>query len=187
MDRGADAQWIAEIRKSRNAPALLVQVNLDDVSICSTDAWASISWDGHTYQMNGHFLSVQGLSESFDMSIPTVTLSYSGVDQSWIAIALEKPLIDRQVVIYKAFINYADHQLIGTPVCIFSGRLTGDIEIADDPSGGCTVTAKVSSEFADFLRAPGRMTNNNDMKRYFPNDNSFKFVTNKNPDVVWGA
>ncbi|MBF0185471.1 MAG: hypothetical protein HQM06_13955 [Magnetococcales bacterium] len=188
MDRGANAAWLEEIMKSRNAPALLVEVHFDDGVVRTTDAWSTIVWNGHSYLMMGDFLSISGLSETFDMTIPSVSMTFSGINQSWIAIVLEKPLIDRQVVVYKAFVDYEAHALIGEPVCIFEGRLTGDTTIDDDPlSGTCTVTVRASSEFADFMRRPGRMTNHNDMQIFFPGDNGFKMTANKNPGVQWGS
>ncbi|MBF0583293.1 MAG: hypothetical protein HQL80_03545 [Magnetococcales bacterium] len=187
MDRGADAAWIAEIMKSSSAPALLVEVHFDDGVIRGTNAWSPIVWQGNTYLANGHFLEIEGISESLDMTIPTVTINVSGVDQSWIAILLAKEYIDRKVLIYKAFVNYSAGVLIGTPVIIFDGRMD-NISLADDPANAsCVISIAVSSHFVDFRRTPGRRTNHNDQQIYYPGDNGFKLVTNINRGVMWGA
>ena len=186
MDRGADSIWIAEIMKASNVPVLLVETHFDDGVIYLTNAWRSIVWGGNTYTANGHFLAVQGLSETFDMTIPNVTISLSGVDQSWIAVLLTKQAIDRQIIIYKAFVNYATSALVGAPVVLFDGRIDF-LSLTDSPADGKSeITVSASNQFVDFNRSPGRHTNPNEQRIFYPSDKGFDMVTNVNPGTKWG-
>ncbi len=186
MDRGASADFIAEILKSSNQPVYLVEVWFDDGTIRMTDAWISVQWNANSYTANGQFLGFSGLSESSDMSIPNVTVQVSAVDQVWISIALSKPYIDRRIAIYKAFLDYRQ-AVISNPLLIFDGRIDA-MEISDDPTGGtCTIAVTASSQWVDFQRTPGRHTNDQEEQIWFPGDRGFQFVTNINQQIKWGA
>ncbi|MEO5331313.1 MAG: hypothetical protein H7839_04765 [Magnetococcus sp. YQC-5] len=188
MDRGADQTWIAEIMRSSNAPVLMVEVHLDDGVGRRTDAWRNIVWGGNIYYATGHFLEVQGISETFDMSIPNVSVQLSGVDQEYIATILLKQFIDRRIVIRKAFIDYSTNALLGNPVIVFDGRMD-EINLNDSPlEGKCVLTLSASSQFADFMRRPGRHTNPNEQRIYFPGDKGFDMVSNPvKKGMTWGG
>lgn len=186
MDRGASAGFVAEILKSRNQPVYLVEVWFDDGTIRMTDGWINVLWGGNTYTANGYYLGFSGLSETNDMTIPNVTVQVSAVDQTWIAIALSKPYLDRRIAIYKAFLDYT-MAVISNPLLIFDGRID-TMEISDDPGHGtCTIAVSASSQWVDFQRTPGRHTNDDEEQIWYPGDRGFQFVTNINQQIKWGA
>ena len=45
----------------------------------------------------------------------------------------------------------------------------------------------VGSQWVDFQRTPGRHTNDPEEQIWFPGDRGFKFVTNINQQIKWGA
>ncbi len=186
MDRGASAAFITEILKSSNQPIYLVEAWFDDGTIRMSDAWVNVVWGGNTYTANGYFLGFSGLSETSDMTIPNVTVQVSAVDQTWIAIALSKPYIDRRIAVYKAFLDYTQ-ALISSPLLMFDGRID-TLEISDDPGhGSCTIAVSASSQWVDFQRTPGRHTNDDEEQIWYPGDRGFQFVTNFNQQIKWGA
>lgn len=185
-NRGASAGFISEITSQKSAPCYLVDVWLDNGTVSMTDAWVGISYDGRTYTANGHFLGFTGLSEHFDMTIPSVSLSISAVDQVWIARVLSQPYIDRRVTIFKAFLDYTSLALISSPVLIFDGRMD-TMNIQDDPeSGTCSVNGSASSQWSDFQRTPGRHTNDAEQQVFYPGDRGFEFAAQLNKDIKWG-
>lgn len=186
MNRGASAEFIAEILKSTSSPCYLVDVWFDAGTVSMTDAWLNIVYDGRTYTANGHYMGFAGLSEHYDMTIPTVTLTISGVDQTWIARVLSQPYIDRRVTIFKAFLDYTTLALIASPVLIFDGRMD-TMSIQDDPSAGtCTVSGTASSQWSDFQRTPGRHTNDTEQQIFYPGDRGFEFSAQLNQNMKWG-
>jgi hypothetical protein len=186
-DRGLSAAYLTELLQSRNQPCYLVQAQFDDISYYLTDAWRDIVWNGATWVANGQFLDFDGLTETYDMQIPRVTVSVSAVDQSWIAIGLSKPYLGRPLRIYKALIDYTQ-AVITSPGLIFEGRMDG-FTIQDDPMAGkCQLVMEVSSQWADFQRMPGRHTNHQDEQIFFPGDDGFKFVAGlANLNLTWGG
>lgn len=212
MDRGASSAFLTELLKSKSEPCWLVEVYFDDGTIRMTDAWRDIVWgaeiwfndinlyfnnntiawnrknypQGNTYVAQGHFLGFSGLSETLDMRIPTVNLSLSAVDQTWIAIALTKQYIDRRLVIYKAFIDYVNG-VVSSPVIVFDGRMDG-MPISDDPDAGkCIITVSATNQWSDFERRPGRHTNDQEQQILFSGDKFFEFSSQINKQSKWGA
>ncbi|HEY3432554.1 MAG TPA: hypothetical protein VGK09_08400 [Rhodocyclaceae bacterium] len=185
--RGFSPVFLAELLQSRNQPVYLVQEQFDDISYYQCDAWRDISWNGNTWKANGHFLDFQGLTESYDMQIPRVTVSISAVDQTWISISLTKPYIGRPIRIYKALLDYT-MSVITSPGLIFEGRMDG-LSIEDDPQAGkCALVMECSNQWADFDRKPGRHTNHQDQQVFFPGDTGFQFVPGlANLNLSWGT
>jgi len=187
MSRTVTPAFLAELLKSRNEPCYLIEVYFDSVTYRMTDAWRDIVYGGFIYNAQGHFLGFSGISETLDMSIPSITLTLSGIDQSWIAHALTLDYLDRRVVIYKAFIDYVNGA-VDAPLVIFDGRID-TMPIADDPDAGTTTVAIIASnQFKDFEHTSGRHTNDEDQQMYFTGDKFFEYVPqlSQSRQIQWG-
>jgi hypothetical protein len=187
MSRTVTPEFLAQLLQSGSEPCYLIEVIFDSVTYRMTDAWRSIDYAGYTYLAQGHFLSFNGLSETLDMQIPSITITLSGIDQSWIAHALTLDYLDRRVIIYKGFIDYANG-VVNAPVVIFDGRID-TMPIADDPAQGTTTVALVATnQFKDFDRTVGRHTNDEDQQMNFPGDKFFEYVPQLTQarQIQWG-
>ena len=185
MNRGASGAFLAELAKNTNSPCWMAELYFDGGTDRVTDAWKSISWGGHTYTAGGSMLSFSGLSETIDLQIPNVTLTVSGVDQTYVSVALSTPFMDRRLVIYKAFLDYTQ-SVITNPVAVFDGRMDS-MSISDEPGGTSTVTIAATSQWGDFDRRPGRHTNSAEQQVFFPGDKFFDYCSQLNKEIRWGA
>lgn len=184
-DRGASAAFITELMKSTNSPCFLIDAYFDDGIISVTDAWRAVSFGGRNYTANGHFLSFDGLVETAELQVPSVSINLSAVDLSWVSIALTKNHIDRRLVIYKGFLDYTQ-AAISSPIIVFDGRMDG-MSISDSPQAKCTVSVTATSQFSDFYRKAGRHTNNQEHQSLYPGDGFFQYCVNLNKEIRWGA
>ena len=182
MDRGASAAFLAELERDGSSPCFLVSVALD-TPVYLTSAWRSVSFGGNEYVANGHFLGISGIVETAKLQINDVTLSVSGVDRAWVAVATDEATINRQVKIYKAFTDY-NSRTVSSPILIFDGKLD-KISIRDN---GKTTTLSVSavSNFADFDRRAGLHTNMIEHQIFFSGDKFFEFSKQLNRSDKWG-
>lgn len=185
MDRGASSGFLAELALPANTPCYLVDVYFDSSTDRMTDAPKNLVIGGNTYYAQGHMLGFSGLNEAEGMYIPNVTVSVSGIDQAFIAIALATPYLDRRLTISKAFITAAGI-VADTPVVIFDGKML-DMNIADDPNGQTVVTVSATNQFSDFEFTPGRHTNMAEQQALFPGDLFFDFSAEDAKEVTWGT
>lgn len=185
MDRNASGTWITELALPSNAPCFLFEMYFDSGTDYLTDCARPIVYGGHTYLSTGRMLSFSGLTESQDMQIPTVNLTFSGVDQTYISLAMNEPFMDRRMVIRKCLLDAAQ-SAISSPVIIFDGRMD-TMTIADAPGQDSTVQVTATSQWADFERKPGRHTNSQEQGVYFPGDKFFDYTTQLNRQLKWGV
>lgn len=185
MDRGASAGFLTELLASTNSPCFLFAAYFDDGAVYLTDAWRDIVYGGNTYRAQGHFLDFSGLTETAELQVPSLSLTLSAVDQTWISIALTKPYIDRRLLVQKAFLDYTQ-SVISAPVAIFDGRMDGML-VTDSPDGKCTVGVTATSQWGDFERCPGRHTNPQEQQVFFPGDRYFENCAQLNKSINWGG
>jgi len=189
-DRDATAAVVTELGKAQNQPIHLIEVTVEDsagtdIPNYMTDAWMDIVWNGKTYRALGHFIGFSDIEETADVQVNSLSLSLSGVDQTWISAFLSYYYIDRPVKIYKAMLD-TNMAVISDPVLIFEGRMDepGIEENPDD--GSCIVTVSATNVWVDFERKAGRHTNHEEQQIFFPGDLGFQYASEVVSDLTWG-
>ena len=163
----------------------LVRISTGSGPARATDWAGDLIWDGNRYLALGHLLSIGDIVEGPDLEITSVTLSLSGVDQAYIALALSARLIQRELHIWRAIID-AEYKIVLSPILIFQGRMDGAV-IEDDPdSGSCVVSVTAWSEFGDLTGVRGRYTTDPMQQALFPGDTIFMFASDAPKDLPWG-
>jgi len=185
-DRGASAAFKAELALAKNQPIHLVQVALDSGTTYVTDAYKTIAYGGHDYLALGHLLGFSDIEESVQLQVSNLTLSLSGVDQSYIALFLGEAYIDRTVKIYKALLDVDDDSLVANPVLFFEGRMDQPVIQEDPDNGTCVLGVSCTNAWVDFERRPGRHTNHLEQQVHFPGDMGFEFASEVPKDLIWG-
>ena len=185
-ERGATPAVLTELAKTQNQPCHLVQIVFDDVTSYLTDAYKIIPYDGNDYLAAGSFLSFSDIEETTDLTVTSLSLTISGVDQSFMAAILSKDFIDRQVLIYKAFLDVSDDSLIADPLLIFDGRMDAPFITEDPDAGTCEVVIKATNAWVDFQRRPGRRTSNAEQQLLFAGDLGMEFASEVTKEISWG-
>lgn len=152
----------------------LVEVQLDSpLLLCSGGidiAYDSPTMPGtvvNTYSAQGHFMAMSGMTEDFDVRVGKFTITLSGVGNNYVQRFINTGLTPQarvnyegaRVVTYKAFLNYTDMTIVGTPLMIFDGQIF-NVSISET-ANSCTINIECASLFSDFERTAGRRTNNN--------------------------
>ena len=168
----------------------LVEIKLtngsnQDETVYITDYHVNITYSGNTYLAGGHLLDISEQKNTSDLQISDVTISLSGVDQTYISMILNYTYIDRELIIHRVFLDDAD-AIVGNPIKTFMGRINAPT-INDDPHAGTSIiTVNASSYLADFDARPSRSTNHIHHKYYYPNDDFFKLWGQIDKEIVWG-
>jgi hypothetical protein len=182
MSRSLNASTLAEIEKDAVRTAHLIQLDLT-TTVYMTDAGFDIDYDGDTYTASSHLLEIGSVSESSDVRVGTVSLTLSGVEQTFIAAFLGNNYIGKQAIIYRIFLDSAS-AIIGDPILIYDGRIDGfDISEGKNDS---RISIDLASHWSDFERKAGRYTNPNSQALFFTGDKGFDFAANIVKDIRWG-
>ena len=107
-----------------------------------------------TYRAPGQFLYFGNITESSDLRVGQVDLTFTAVDTTTVALLLNNNYMNKRVVIYRAILD-EDYSFTSDDVfTVFDGRIM-NYNIRETESGA-TVTMTVASLFADFERKNGR-------------------------------
>lgn len=185
MDRGSTAAFQAEIVKGQNRPVHLVSIHLDNETSYMTDAYKTITYGGNDYAGVGHFLGFSDIEESAEISVTSVTVNLSGIDQSWVSNFLNQDYIDREIKVSLAFIDDAQ-ALVVDPVLIFDGRMNSPVISENPESGESTISITATNSWVDFERTTGRYTNHEAQQIHFSGDKGFEFASKITEDITWG-
>ena len=183
-NRGSSAAFRTEIVKDQSQPCHLIEVYLDSTHYV-TDCFKDISYNSNTYSALGFFLNFDGIEESSQISATGITLTLSGVDQTYTNLLLTQKYVDRKVIIRKAFIN-TSNALVSDPVIIFDGRIDNAVINEDADTGLASVAVTVSNQFADFEKVTGRFLNHQNQQLYYPGDKGLEYADQLIKDIVWG-
>jgi hypothetical protein len=182
MARSINASTLAEIEKDAVKMSHLLELHLS-TSVYLTDAGFDISYGGNTYTASSHLLEIGSVSESSDVRVGTLSITLSGVEQTFTAAFLGSAYINKQAILYRAFLD-ASGAIIGAPILVYDGRIDGyDLNEGKSDS---RINIDIASHWADFEKKSGRYTNPNSQALFFTGDKGFDFAANSVKDLKWG-
>lgn len=187
MSRDLTPAVVAQAQAAACEVVHLVELKLDEPTgtIRLTDAYRSIEWNGDTFLATGHLLGIGEIEESSDAIVRRVAIQLSGVDLTYVALLLAQDYLDRQITIYKAFLDGAAG-VVTSPVLMFYGLI--DCPTIEEDGQTCRITVEASNKWIGSGRRPGRHTNHEDQKVEFPDDTGFQYVAGlMNTPVIWGT
>ncbi len=148
-----------------------------------TDHYKDITFDSNTYTASSLFLDIGTVSESSELTVSNITLKFTGADQTIISLFLSNEYIERDVSIYKGFLD-ANQAVIADPFLLFKGKIEsfGISETLEKSD----VDIVVTSHWSDFEKVEGRKTNTGSQQLHFINDVGFDFASQTTQDIKWG-
>lgn len=185
MDRDFTAGVLAELAKPVYRARHLVTVYLDDYTIRITDADRDIVWDGNTWLATGALLALGEVSESTALVQQMLSVTLSGVDQTYISVFLAEDYLGRRITVHRVFLDERN-ETISSPHIFFDGTMDEPVLNEDQEAGTSLLTVQGVPNLAGNGRSPGRRTNDAEQQFHFPGDTGFKFVAALSGDIPWG-
>jgi len=182
MSRSLHTSVQTEIAKDSMVTCHLLEIHLTSTSYL-TDAGQDISYGGNTYVDSSHYMNVETVKETSEVTVGVTKLRMSGVEQSFISAFLTNGYVARQVRVLRAFLD-SNNGIIGTPVLIYDGRIHG--YAVKDTNKDSIIEIDVASHWSDFEKKSGRATNSNSQGLHFTGDKGFDFAANIVKDLKWG-
>ncbi len=186
MARGLTSAVKTELATGIIEPVILLEFGFATpiyLTNASFDITSSVSGSSRTYLSNGHLKNISAVSETNKPTKNSLIISLSGVDQTYVSIALNENIINDDVHIYRGFLD-GNLSLISDPFLLFYGTIN-DYKITDN-----TTTAKivltVTSHWGNFSKTSGRTTTDNSQQRFFSGDKGMEFSALTVRDIKWG-
>ena len=173
---------------TRNINAVhLVEIDLGSTIVYFTEnsfnLVSDISGPSQTYLSSGVLLDVTNVQESAGINLSRLNLTLTGVDQTYISLALNNNITHNNVNIYRALLD-ASNTIIANPFLLYKAFING-YEIIDN-NNTATIKLDIESHFANASQINGRITNNKTQQRFFINDTFFKYSDQIFNDIQWG-
>ena len=108
MARGLTSAVKTELATGNIEPVLLLEIGFSTpvyLTNASFDLTSSVSGTSRTYLSNGHLRGITGVQETNAPTKNSLSVSLSGVDQTYIALALTENIINDDVFIYQCYLN----------------------------------------------------------------------------------
>jgi len=186
MARGLSSSVKTELATGSIDPVLLIEIGFSTpiyLTNASFDITSNISGTSRTYLSNGHLRSITGVNETNRPTKNTLSISLSGVDQTYISVALNENIINDNVFVYRGFLD-SSNALISDPFLLFYGTID-EYKISDNTSTANLIIS-VTSHWGNFSKTSGRTTTDNSQQRFFSSDKGMEFAALTVRDIKWG-
>ena len=148
-----------------------------------TDHYKNVTYDSNTYTASSLFTKLSSVTESSEIQVSNITVTFTGADQTIISLFLSNDYIEKEAEIYKGFIG-SNEAVIADPFLLFKGRIES-FSISETLKDS-KVNISIASHWADFSKVEGRKTNTGSQQIHFPNDLGFEFASQTVQDIKWG-
>ena len=186
MARGLSSSVKTELATGSIDPVLLIEIGFSTpiyLTNASFDITSNISGTSRTYLSNGHLRSITGVNETNRPTKNTLSISLSGVDQTYISVALNENIINDNVFVYRGFLD-SSNALISDPFLLFYGTID-EYKISDN-TNIANLIISVTSHWGNFSKTSGRTTTDNSQQRFFSSDKGMEFAALTVRDIKWG-
>ena len=171
-----------ELETDSLQPVNLVYINVGS-GFRFTGHYKDITYDSNTYSASSLFTRLSSVTESSEIEVSNITLSFSGADQTIISLFLSNNYMEKEAEVYKAFLNTSEG-VIADPFLLFKGRI--ESFSIDESINQSNANIVVASHWSDFSKIEGRKTNTGSQQLHFSGDLGFEFASQTTQDIKWG-
>jgi len=163
-------------------PITLVYINVG-TGFRFTDHYKDITYDSNTYSASSLFTRLSSVTESSEIEVSNITLSFSGADQTIISLFLSNSYMEKEAEVYKGLLNTSE-AVIADPFLLFKGRI--ESFSIDESINQSNANIVVASHWSDFSKIEGRKTNTGSQQIHFSTDLGFELASQTVQDIKWG-
>jgi hypothetical protein len=184
MARSLPVALSTEFNSTELQPFYAVELIFDSGTLNFWTGFGEIIANGETWSGAGQVLGISTSSEDTDLSANGITLSFSGLDSSFVSIALQENYRGR---IAKLYIGALDSSgaAVSDLYQIFAGRM--DTMTIQENGETATLTITVENVLIDLERPRIRLLTGEEQLQRYPDDASLENVaTLQDRQVIWG-
>jgi hypothetical protein len=192
MTKVLDSAVVTTLESNQFECAHLVELYLDAGTEYMTDSFYDIVYNSNTYSAANGLLGFEDITEQTEVIVGSVRLTLAGAVPEVIRRCLDEPIINKRVIIRRAFYDPGTRNQVADPHMIFDGNINS-FAINEDPDAS-TITATAASHFANFRQISSRITNSESQQQTrhyitggtFDSDYGFEHASAMIQDIQWG-
>ena len=184
MSRTLPEALATEFEATELKPFYAVELLFDSGDLRFWTGYDEIEANGETWTGSGLVMSISGTSEPSDLSANGMTITFSGLDSSIIAVLLGENYRGRLAKVYLGALDSVN-QPVSDMYQIFAGRM--DTMTLQENGQVATISINIENVLIDLDRArPIRLTNEDHLERH-SGDNSLSGVAAlQDRQISWG-
>jgi hypothetical protein len=154
---------------------------------------SATSGGSQTYSESLFITGMSDVVETATLKVGKISIQVSGADNADIETMLNDTIVNKRLVVYRAYINEDGAFESGSPYMFFDGNVES-YSIKESPKDSA-ITITVATHYANFLQTNGRSTNPNSQhsktfynntSQYFADDRGMDFSSSMVRDIKWG-
>ena len=175
------ATTITAVQQDHIVSVVLIDLTLDATTYYISNAYKPVTYDGNTYTELGSFLSMDAITDDIKTTNGDLSISLTGIpsDADYMNIILTSKIKGGEVIVRRGFMNKDDLELDTSQVftrysCIIVNfAITEQVDIlAKQNTNSVTITVASLNQLLQ-SKIKGQLTNPEDRKRLFANDQIF--------------
>ena len=184
MSRTLPQALATELTATELKPFYAIELLFDSGDLRFWTGYHEIEANGETWTGSGLVIGLSGTSEPADLSANGITITFSALDSSIIAIMLGENYRGRSAKVYIGALD-SSNQPVSDMYQVFAGRM--DIMTLQENGNVATIAINVENVLIDLDRPrPIRLTNEDQLNRY-SGDNSLSGVAQlQDRQISWG-
>jgi hypothetical protein len=157
-----------------------------------TDAPFSFSYDSptafdtgsNTYLSSGDLMGVSDNKETGELQVSNMTMTFSALNTTYRDILCKSAIVNKKVNVFRVYFDESTLSAVATPLLLFKGKISG--YSISDAERQAQFVIEVASQFVNFNRTNGMVTNEGSLKRYDKNSKAFEFAHKTDEQIFWG-
>ena len=160
--------------------------NPDTIRLCS--GMIDIEYQSNTYTAQGEFLGYSAIKEDYDVKVGRITVTLSGLDNTFISKFTGVDQVGAEVVVSKVFLDLNSLDIISNyAIIMYKGEIVNTS--IQESAETATINIESASVFADFERLAGRKTT--DWSNWYFQSTQYDTAFEKagfvgNTEFLWG-
>ncbi len=184
MARTLPAALATELSATVLKPFYAIELAFDSGTIRFWTGYGEITANSETWTGSGTILGISNSNEQTDLSANGITLTFSGLESSFVAIALTENYRGRLLKCYLGCLD-AENQPVSNLYQLFAGRM--DVMTINEDGQTATMTISAENVLIDLERPRVRKYTDEEQRKRFPGDSSLELVASlQDKQISWG-
>lgn len=184
MARTLPAALSTEFGAAQLKPFYAVELDFDSGILRFWTGYGTITASGEEWDGGGTILGISSPNETIDLSADGLTISFTGLDPSIIALTLTQNYRGRSAKVYIGALD-ASNEPVSNLYQVFAGRM--DVMTIQEDGATATVSLQVENVLIDLERPRIRKLTDEEQRKRFPGDASFENIAAlQDRQISWG-